>query len=65
MGLDRRFFLADAEYRQPDGERPDVHCVSFKRWGDHEVTNLWVRDGARHLAADDVIVEVLEDAVDT
>lgn len=47
MGLDRRFFLADAEYRQVDGERPDVHCVSYKRWGDPEVTNLWVREGER------------------
>ena len=58
MELDRRFFLADAEYRQPRGERPDVHCVSYKRWGDPDVTNVWVRDGAAqpYDAARDILV---------
>jgi DNA polymerase-1 len=46
MELDRRFFLADAEYRQVNGEHHDVHCVSYKRWGDSKVTNVWTRDGA-------------------
>src|SRR5262249_39265831 len=40
-------WVADAEYRQPPGERPDVHCLVARELGSGRTLRLWHDELAR------------------